>query len=242
MIFDFFKRKRAPPPAPPTPPALSYRELVASLPLPTAEQADRFTEYVCGAHSWYKHLPCTLPGALFVVFLDPNAGREQLLKHDGRTAYRDRVKGDTEFHYTWTPTATYLETYGHWHYATDHGTRFITRPQADPSTRVLGPGLAEVLGPDGTVVPVPPDLLAAGSVHLTAHVHETFVAEYIAPMAQMMRRLHAHPSRSDQDLFEYVDSYAHDLAGFDREIEAIRARQRAELRDTLDRVRALLAG
>ena len=49
-----------------------YRELVASLPLPSTDQTARFVDYVSGAHSWYKHLPLFPPGAPFVFFLDPN--------------------------------------------------------------------------------------------------------------------------------------------------------------------------
>jgi hypothetical protein len=53
-----------------------YLEIVSQLSLPTVEQTQAFTDYVVGAHSWYKHLPLLPPGAPFTFYLDPNAGRQ----------------------------------------------------------------------------------------------------------------------------------------------------------------------
>ena len=47
---------------------MSYIEVVASLPVPTREQTDRFGDHVANNHSWYKHLPFFPPGASFVFF------------------------------------------------------------------------------------------------------------------------------------------------------------------------------
>src|SRR5262245_60615061 len=47
-----------------------YFTLVEDVPLPTLEQRRSFVEYVCGAHSWYKHLPRFWPGLAFYFFID----------------------------------------------------------------------------------------------------------------------------------------------------------------------------
>jgi hypothetical protein len=45
---------------------------------PTLEQYRAFGEYLCEAHSWYKHLPL-LEGRRFVVFVAPDAGIGRLV-------------------------------------------------------------------------------------------------------------------------------------------------------------------
>jgi hypothetical protein len=45
---------------------------------PTPEQYQEFGDYLCRAHSWYKHLPLT-SGRRFVVFLAPDAGIGRLV-------------------------------------------------------------------------------------------------------------------------------------------------------------------
>ena len=55
--------------------AVSYLDLVVSLPLPTPEQTARCAVHVAENHSWYKHLPYFPPGATFVFFLNPAAGQ-----------------------------------------------------------------------------------------------------------------------------------------------------------------------
>ncbi len=186
-------------PRPSRPPS-RYRQVIASLPIPTAEQTESFAAYVVGAHSWYKHLPHDPPGALFVVFLDPNAGRNLVHTADGGAAYRDRVDERERFHYTWMPTAEYLTKFGHWHYY-DHA-------QGDRL------GFARVTATDGASIDVSPEVVAAGTVYLTAYVHESF------------GRISA--------------SLLREKRGLDRQIEAEHARQCAELRVALHRVRSLL--
>ena len=45
---------------------------------PTPEQYREFGDYLCEAHSWYKHLPL-MTGRRFVVFVAPDAGIGQLV-------------------------------------------------------------------------------------------------------------------------------------------------------------------
>lgn len=223
-----------------------YRELVAGLPVPTAEQTEAFAVHLVGAHSWYKHLPCAPVGAAFVVFLDPNAGRE-LVHTCGGPEFRDRVDEREAFHYTWMPTAEYRTRFGHWHYATDHGTQFVVRrSDSDGGTQIHRHDLARVIGPDGEL-PVSPDLCAAGTVHLTAHVHDTFVAEWVHYYGAMLRRQREEMGDRlggptyRQDILDLCDRHSDDLTRFDRELAAERSRLRGELRATLERVRDLLA-
>lgn len=171
--------------------SLHYRQLIAPLPIPTAEQTESFAVYVAGAHSWYKHLPYDPPGIPFVVFLDPNAGRRHIETADGSAEYRDWVDPRERLHYNWMPTAQYLTKFGHWHY--DH-------------TQIRHLGSARVTAPDGASIPVSPEVVATGTVYLTAHVHESF---------------------------------GH-VRSADTHAEAEHARQCAELRVALHRVRSLL--
>jgi hypothetical protein len=54
-----------------------YLQRLKSLPVATPEQTARFAEHVADNHSWYKHLPFFPPGASFVFFPNPDAGRGQ---------------------------------------------------------------------------------------------------------------------------------------------------------------------
>lgn len=234
MIFDFWKRR--------SPSRMhNYRELIAPLPIPTTEQTENFAAYVVGAHSWYKHLPCAPPGAPFVFFLDPNAGRELVHTATGRVEYRDRVDGQVQFHYTWMLTTEYHARFGHWQYATDHGTKFAV--ELAGSTLVLDSGFAEIAGMDGASIPVSPEVVAAGTMLMTAHVHDTFGAQWVHFMAHRVRQSReSHPEHGGyrQDLIDLSDRHRDDIPAFDRVIDDERARLRVELRAALFRVRALL--
>src|SRR5262245_35746379 len=109
-----------------------------SLPVPTHEQTVRFAEHVADNHSWYKHLPLFPPGASFVVFPNPHAGRGA--KPDGEQfAVYDLEHGDYFAHHSRIPTKEYLESFGHWDYCVDDNPRVIERQ--------TGPWL---YSPDGT--------------------------------------------------------------------------------------------
>jgi len=199
----------------PAGPPSRYRQLIALLPIPTAEQTESFAEYVVGARSWYKHLPCDPPGVPFVVFLDPNAGRNLVQTADGGETYRDCVDERERFHYTWMPTAEYLTKFGHWHYAADRGTQSVGRLPNSDHAQVDPLGFARVTTTEGTSIAVSPEVIAAGTVYLTAYVHEGFGTAF------------AQVSASEDQ-------------GDERQIEAEHARQCAELRVALHRVRSLL--
>lgn len=226
-----------------------YRELIAALPIPTEEQTANFAAYVVGAHSWYKHLPCTPPGAPFAFFLDPNAGRELVLTED-RAEYHDRTNGQQRFHYTWMLTTEYRARFGHWEYATNRGTTLIARLPGGGDPRVVGPGVvAQVLTEHGGTIPVSPEVLAAGTMAMTAHVHEYFDAGKVGMLASVYRRSvvgaddpkHSEWDREKQALIDLWERHEDDLPALDRELDEERARLRAELHATLLRLRAFLA-
>ena len=102
-----------------------YRKVVQGLPRPSAGQVRNFVDYVCQAHSWYKHLPLTLPGILFFFYLDPNAGCDLLLLPRGRAKYRERTESTQRFHYSWQPTAQYRQRFGYLEYFTEAGTTIL---------------------------------------------------------------------------------------------------------------------
>jgi hypothetical protein len=103
-------------------PAGSYLKLIAKLPLPTASQTDRFADHVVDNHSWYKHLPFFPPGASFVFFLNPHAGRGVREAGGVFTVY-DVKRGDYFQHHSRLRTAEYLSRFGHWDYWVDENPR-----------------------------------------------------------------------------------------------------------------------
>lgn len=182
--------------------APKYLELAASLPRPSAEQTERFVEYVAGAHSWYKHLPLLPPGNPFFVYLDPNAGADVSFSA-GRAVVSERVDRSRAFHYTWMTTGEYRERFGHWQYAASGGPAFFSA-ESGPIAQLAGPSrltcsklrqatedhllarialalasadrTPRVVDEAGGLVDVSPEVLARGHCLLTGLVHERFPA------------------------------------------------------------------
>jgi hypothetical protein len=86
-----------------------------SLPVPTREQTAMFADHVADNHSWYKHLPFFPPGACFVLFPNPHAGRGVEIEGD-RLAVFDVEQGDYFAHHSRLATAEYRAQFGHWDY------------------------------------------------------------------------------------------------------------------------------
>lgn len=101
---------------------MKYSELVAQLALPTPEQTARFADHVADNHSWYKHLPFFPPGASFVFFLNPNAGRG-VREAGGIFSVYDLESADYFHHQSRLATAEYLSRFGHWDYWVDENPR-----------------------------------------------------------------------------------------------------------------------
>jgi hypothetical protein len=133
-----------------------FDERLKSLPVPTPDQTARFAEHVANNHSWYKQLPFFPPGASFVVFPNPNAGRGVKAKGE-RFAVYDIEQGDYFAHHSRFPTAEYVAQFGHWDYWVDDNPRLH-----DPEP---GPWLYES---DGGRELVADDIKRLGSCRLTA--------------------------------------------------------------------------
>ncbi len=149
-----------------------YRDLLDGCERPAQAQIDSFIEFVCGAHSWYKHLPLVPPGVNFYFYLDPNAGQELVFDKDGTMRLRDRLDTDRiKFHYTWMTTATYRSRFGFLSYSARAGTYFMTRGKSG-SWAVHRHDSAVVH--DSELVPclVPDELANSAFAELTGAIHE----------------------------------------------------------------------
>jgi hypothetical protein len=105
-------------------------EWLKSLPVPTAEQTARFADHVADNHSWYKHLPFFPPGASFVFFPNPHAGRG--VEYDGkRFIVYDVERRDYFAQHSRLPTTEYVARFGHWDYHVDDNPR-VSDPQPGP--------------------------------------------------------------------------------------------------------------
>ena len=98
-----------------------YRDVARQLPRPTEVQFRDFAEYIAEEHSWYKHLPVDAPGAPFVFYLDPNAGRDLLIGAGGAASYRDRSASTKRLHHATLLTDVYRERFGYLEYFTPAG-------------------------------------------------------------------------------------------------------------------------
>lgn len=150
----------------------------AEIPAPTDEQIAHFVEFVCGAKSWYKHLPLVLPGVSMYFFIDACAGLDRILLADGRVTFLQRSES-LRFHYTWMPTSEYREHFGGLSFACAAGSELFMGVQiVDDTTNELIPG---VLDPNW-IFPViwtnqdnrfrlPQEILDAGCVEVTGVLH-----------------------------------------------------------------------
>jgi hypothetical protein len=107
-----------------------HGEWLKSLPVPTLVQTARFADHVADNHSWYKHLLFFPPGASFVFFPNPHAGRG-VKKEGERFVVYDIERGDYFAHHSRPPTAEYIARFGYWDYWVDDNPR-VSDPQPGP--------------------------------------------------------------------------------------------------------------
>ncbi|MDP1678673.1 MAG: hypothetical protein Q8L02_00860 [Candidatus Nitrotoga sp.] len=150
----------------------------AEVQAPTDEQIANFVDFVCGAKSWYKHLPLVLPGESMYFFIDACAGLDRILLADGRVTFLQRSES-LRFHYTWMPTSEYRERFGRLSFACAAASElFMELQMGDDTTNELIPG---VLDPNW-IFPViwtsqenrfrlPQEILDAGCVEVTGVLH-----------------------------------------------------------------------
>jgi hypothetical protein len=167
------------PPAAPSPRTLSlpeYRALVRPLGRPTEAQIDAYIDYLVGKHSWYKHLPAVLPGAIFTLFIDPVAGmiREQI--DGGPPQWRDIAEDETLRHYSMMPTSEYRRRFACLGYRT-----IEAPPLSLPADERASAALAEPRHFDTveSEFGLPKELISAGSAEVTAVIHELGKAVFV---------------------------------------------------------------
>lgn len=148
-----------------------YRSIVAGLPAPTAVQIENFARFVCEAHSWYKGLPLYRPGTRFCVFIDPLAGYDRV-SSPGELRFAVREKQG--FHYSAIPTREYRDRFGYLAYAC------LAGADAGWTAANHGPApedeVATVANQHGRLRLLPPEVIRAGTVRLTAAVHPVSAA------------------------------------------------------------------
>ena len=93
---------------------------------PAPDQYQNFAEYLCDAHSWYKHLPL-YSGSRFVVFVAPDAGGGRLVadsRGDGEGYSIVSPPEGPEFtdanprlHFGWQTTSEYRSRFGYLDYS-----------------------------------------------------------------------------------------------------------------------------
>ena len=144
-----------------------YIALIAGVPLPTKAQRENFADYVAGAHSWYKHLPPSLPGVRFYFYIDKYAAFDRVINDDGNIALVERKEHG--FHYSDLPTQEYRGRFGHLAFSAEAGTSIVNLNEARrvvPRDKV-----AAICGDEGEIHRIPPEILDAGAVELTAVIH-----------------------------------------------------------------------
>lgn len=145
-----------------------YRTIVKVLPRPSDEQIDNYVQFVCEAHSWYKHLPLLPPGVLFRFFIDPYSGYDRVLRADGRVVrHHERTVTSFAGHYTWMTTSEYGARFGHLDYDTDGGTRFVIPLAGHEHEYAEGPTFST----REMAYRIPAKVATIGSVPLTAIIH-----------------------------------------------------------------------
>jgi hypothetical protein len=147
-----------------------YQEIVASMPKPTIQQMESFAEFVCTAHSWYKHLPTMPPGCPFQFFLNPGIGL-QLIVNDWSGKVKAISRYENGFHYSCLPTNEYRKRFGYLAYSRSVGTSVSLRLN-DGTHLVPSDDVPEIFDPiKGTTAQVPLEVMDAGVAYLSGLVH-----------------------------------------------------------------------
>lgn len=161
--------------------------MVAVLPRPSDEQIDDYVQFVCNAHSWYKHLPLLPPGVPFRFFIDPNSGCDRVVRAGGHVTYEERTEHSARFHYTWMTTSKYRDRFAHLAYDTDAAPEFALVSAGEAREYAAGP----IFATKGVAYRIPVEVAEAGSVLLTAIVHSltprVWVWQHFLPPEQFRR-------------------------------------------------------
>ena len=157
----------------------AYRGWVEQNPPPTDRQIADFVEYVSGAKSWYKHLPLLPPGTDFTFYFDPVAGLDRIVGRHGVTLAIYRTVDTPQYHYTWMTTTEYRARFGYLAFACTAGSAFYwpvhMRVEDGRDFRGLmanNPSRATNLWNDTEEYRLPQDVMDAGTIPLTAVIHD----------------------------------------------------------------------
>jgi len=148
-----------------------YLKSVRALPAPSEKQIGNFVEYVCSAHSWYKHIPLVHPGVAFHLFLNPHVACDMSVLFSGQVEYR--VRKERGFHYAEWPTEKYREECGYLDYHCSGSTvPTVHLLKKEPTSDELRALEEEDRVKRELPLLVPDEILRAGQVYLTGVIHE----------------------------------------------------------------------
>ncbi len=228
-------------------PLARYRRLFDERMAPTDAQIDAFVDYVCGKHSWYKHLPLTFPGMRFVVYLDPSAGMRLIQHPNGRMELASIDEDDARFHHAMLPTVTYRERFGLLRVEDAGAPSFSLHGESGTEYAESGAGVLA----DGRFERLPTEIVFAGSVEVTALIHprgsEPWLwKRYFEQLGERcdLDTLNWPRESGGSEILRAIHCLYRDSrqsgAGYDRALEHLlapeRQRQRQRLRDAVVRV------
>jgi hypothetical protein len=141
---------------------------------------DAFAEFVCNAHSWYKHLPLLPPGRPLQFYVDAAAGMQLRSMPDGRVLAEPRL--EPGFHYSWLRTAEYRERFGYLAFSREHGT-IVSLYKGDGSQLVASDDAHRYFDCSaGGVRPLPSEVLRAGRAFVSAVIHTMGSREFVSTL------------------------------------------------------------
>jgi hypothetical protein len=131
----------------------------------------------------------------FLFFLDPNAGRAETWDSSGQVAFADREEGLDRFHYGWMTTDEYRERFGYLQYTARAGAHVgVGSPEG---LVVTGSPGALIYGESGDPLFLPAEIMDAGSVGLTAIVHDDGAGWWFGgPITERLRERLTWPAES----------------------------------------------
>lgn len=148
----------------------AYLRIVRALPRPTQKQIGGFVEYVCSAHSWYKHIPIVPPGVAFHLFMNPHVACDKSVLPSGQIEFL--VRKERGFHYAEWPTEEYREQCGYLDYVCSRSSvPAIYLLKKEPTLDELQALEEEDRVKQDHRLPVPDEILRAGEVNLTGVIH-----------------------------------------------------------------------
>lgn len=144
-----------------------YRALFQHCKAPSAQQIEKFVEFLRGKHSWYKRLPLTPPGAAFLIYLDPNAGELVELRTDGSITHSP-ITDEIDYGLRpWPTTDTYRTAYAQLKSVDREAPTFRNYEEQGVACFACSPRLMS----GETALPLPEAVVEQGVVAVTGLIH-----------------------------------------------------------------------